>query len=76
MHSKSVGVNMGTLLPIETGSLTGSEKMFSRFSIIPYPRNIVLSLKYGRKKTFTRVEKTSQPQPLRKDPRGGTRMTM
>ena len=76
LHSKSIGVNIGTFLPIETGSLTRSEKLFSRFSIIPYPLKIVLSLKYGRKKTFTRVEKTSQPQPLRKDLRGGTRMTM
>ena len=63
-------------MPIETGSLTRSEKLFSRLSIIPYPLKIVLSLKYGRKKTFTRVEKTSQPQPLRKDPRGGTRIAM
>ena len=58
------------------GSLTRSEKLFSRFSIIPYPLKIDLSVKYGRKKTFTSVEKTSQPKPLRKDPRGGTRMTM
>ena len=76
LHSKSIGFNIGTFLPIETGSLTRSEKLFSRFSIIPYPLKIVLSLKYGRKETFTRVEKTSQPQPLRKDPRGGTRITM
>ena len=76
LHSKSIGVNIGTFLPIETGSLTRSEKLFSRFSIIPYPLKIVLSLKYGRKKTFTSVEKTSQPQHLRKDPRGGTRITM
>ena len=75
-HPKSIGVNIGTFLPIETGSLTRSEKLFSRLSIIPYPLKIVLSLKYGRKKTFTSFEKTSQPQPLRKDPRGGTRMTM
>ena len=75
-HPKSIGVKIGTFWPIGTGSLTRSEKLFSRFSIIPYPLKIVLSLKYGRKKTFTRVEKTSQPQPLRKDPRGGTPMTM
>ena len=75
-HPKSIGVNIGTFWPIGTGSLTRSEKLFSHFSIIPYPLKIVLSLKYGRKKTFTTVEKTSQPQHLRKDPRGGTRMTM
>ena len=72
LHSNSICFNIGTFLPIETGSLTRSEKMFSRFSIIPYPLKFVLSLKYVRKKKFTRVEKTSQPQPLRKDPRGGT----
>ena len=76
LHLNSIGVNIGTFFPSETGSLTRTEKLFSHFSIIPYPLRIVLSLKYGRKKTFTRVEKTSQPQPLRKDPRGGTRMTM
>ena len=76
LHSKSIGVNIGTFLPIETGSLTRSKKLFSRFSIIPYPLKIVLSLKYGRKKTFTRVDKTSQPQPLWKDPHGGTRITI
>ena len=75
LHSKSIGVNIVTFLPIETGSLTRSEKVFSRLSIIPYPLKIVLSRKYARKKTFTRVEKTSQPQTLRKDPRGGTRIT-
>ena len=76
LQSNSIGVNIGTFFPFVTGSLTRSEKLFSRFSIIPYPLKIVLSLKYGRKKTFTSVEKISQPQHLRKDPRGGTKMTM
>jgi len=76
LHSNSIGVNLGTLFPVETGSLTRSEKLFSRFSIIPYPLKIVLSLKYGRKKIFTRVDKTSQPQPSWKDPSGGQRITI
>ena len=65
---------MGTFFHFETGSLTRSEKLFSRFSIISYHLKIVLSLKYGRKKIFTRVDKTSQPQPFRKDPHGGTQI--
>ena len=64
LDSNSIGVNIGTFFPFETGSLTRSEKLFSRFSIIPYPLRIALSLKYRRKKTFTRVDKTTQPQPL------------
>ena len=76
LHSNSIGVSIVTFFPFETGSLTRSENLFSRFSIIPYPLKIVLSLKYGRKKIFTRVDKTSQPQPCRKDPHGGTQNIM
>ena len=50
LHSNSIGVNIGTFFPFETGLLTRSERLVSRFSIIPYPLKIVLSLKYGRKK--------------------------
>ena len=72
MESNSIGVNVGTFFHFETGSLTRSETLFSCFSILPSPLNIVLGLKYGRKKTFTRVDKTSQPQPGREDPHFGT----
>ena len=74
LQSNYEGVNIGTFFPFETGSLTRSEMLFSRFSIIPYPLKIVLSLKYGRKKICIRVDKTSQPQPFRKDPHGGTQI--
>ena len=50
LESNSIGVNIGTFFPFETGSLTRSKKLLSRFSIIPYPLKIFLSLKYGRKK--------------------------
>ena len=72
LESNYIGVNIGTFFLFETGSLTRSEKLFSHFCIIPYPLKIVLSLKYWRKKIFTRVDKTSQPQPCQEDPHGGT----
>ena len=50
LESNAIGVNMGTFSPFETRSLTRSEKLFCRFSIIPYPLKIVLSLKYWKKK--------------------------
>ena len=50
LQSHSKRVNIGTFFPFLTGSLTRSEKLFSRFSIRSYPLKIVISLKYGRKK--------------------------
>ena len=73
LESNFIGVNIGTFLPFETGSLTRSVKLFSCFSIIPYRLKLVLSLKYGKKKNHLLVSiRPHNLNHVEKTPHGGT----